>query len=99
MHPSEHCHACSRCHHTCKDLGSQETNSGETSPHNGHHHTTLSDGSGDDCLGKPLTRCLTVLGDAAGTHGPGVTRGVLSAGAHRELISVALVKCQGEVYR
>ena len=41
---------------------------------------------------------LKYLSWVAAAHGPAVTKGSFLAGAHREL-SVALIKCQGSVYR
>ena len=49
-------------------------------------------------LGKPLVRCLNTLSEVAAARRPAVTKGAFLAGAHREL-SVALIKCQGSVYR
>ena len=49
-------------------------------------------------LGKPLVRYLNTLSGVAAARGPAVTKGSFLAGAHREL-SVALIKCQGSVYR
>ena len=49
-------------------------------------------------LGKPLVRYLNTLSGVAAARGPTVTKGSFLAGAHREL-SVALIKCQGSVYR
>ena len=41
---------------------------------------------------------LNTLSGVAAARGPSVTKGSFLAGAHREL-SVALIKCQGSVYR
>ena len=49
-------------------------------------------------LGKPLVRYLNTLSGVAAARRPAVTKGSFLAGAHREL-SVALMKCQGSVYR
>ena len=49
-------------------------------------------------LAKPLVRYLNTLSGVAAARGPAVTKGSFLAGAHREL-SVALIKCQGSVYR
>ena len=49
-------------------------------------------------LGKPLVRYLKTLSEVAAAQGPAVTKGSFLAGTQREL-SVALIKCQGSVYR
>ena len=49
-------------------------------------------------LGKPLVRYLNTLSEVGAARGPAVTKGSFLAGAHRKL-SVALIKCQGSVYR
>ena len=41
---------------------------------------------------------MNTLSEVAATRGPAVSEGSFLAGAHREL-SVALIKCQGSVYR
>ena len=49
-------------------------------------------------LGKPLVRYLHTVSEVAAAHGPAVTKGSFLAEARREL-SVAMIKCQGSVYR
>ena len=70
--------------------------------HNGHYHPgyTFIPASVETYgyLGKPLVRYLNTLSGVAAARGPAVTKGSFLAGAHREL-SVALIKCQGSVYR
>ena len=72
--------------------------------HNGHYHPgyTFIPASVETYgyLAKPLVRYLNTLsGVAAASHcWPAVTKGSFLACAHREL-SVALIKCQGSVYR
>ena len=69
---------------------------------NGHHHPghTFIPASVKTYgyLGKPPVRYLNTLSEVAAARGPAVTKGSFLAGAHRE-ISVALIKCQGSVYR
>ena len=70
--------------------------------HNSHYHPgyTFIPASVEtyDYPGKPLVRYLNTLCEVAAARGPAVTYGSFLAGAHREL-SVALIKCQGSVYR
>ena len=70
--------------------------------HNGHYHPgyTFIPASVETYgyLGKPLVRYLNTLSEVAVSRGPAVTKGSFLAGAHRDL-SVALIKCQGSVYR
>ena len=65
---------------------------------NGHHHPghTFIPASVEayGYLGKPMN----TLSEVAAARGPAVIKGSFLAGAHREL-SVALIKCQGSVYR
>ena len=49
-------------------------------------------------LGKSLVHHLNTPSEVAAARGPAVTKGSFLAGSHREL-SVALIKCQGSVYR
>ena len=70
--------------------------------HNGHCHPgyTFIPASVETYgyLGKPKVRYLNTLGGVAADCGPAVTKGSFLAGAHRDL-SVALIKCQGTMYR
>ena len=70
--------------------------------HNGHYHAgyTFIPASvkTHGYLGKPLVRYLNTRSEVAAARGPAVSKGSCLAGAHREL-SVALIKCQGSVYR
>ena len=49
-------------------------------------------------LEKLLVRFLNTLSEVAAARGPAVTKGSFLAGAHR-VLSVALITCQGSVYR
>ena len=70
--------------------------------HNGHYHPgcTFIPASVEayGYLGKPLVHFLNTLSEVAAARGPALTKGSFPAGARREL-SVALIKCQGSVYR
>ena len=70
--------------------------------HNGHYHpgSTFIPVSLETYgyLGKPVVRYLNTLSEVAAVRGPAVPKGCFLAGAHRE-VSVALIKCQGSVYR
>ena len=74
---------------------------GHTRGHNGHYLPgyTFIPASVETYgyLGKPLVRYLNTVSEVAAACGP-VTKGSFLAGAHREL-SVALITCQGSVYR
>ena len=69
---------------------------------NGHHHPrhTFVPASVETYgyLGKPLVFYLKTSSEVAAARGPAVTNGSFLAGAHGAL-SVALIKCQGSVYR
>ena len=68
----------------------------------GHHHPghTFVPASVETYgyLGKPLARYRNTSSEVAAAQGPAVTHGSFLAGAYRKL-SVALIKCQGSVYR
>ena len=69
---------------------------------NGHHHPSHTfipvSVETHGYLGKRLIRYLNTLCEVATAQGPTVTRGSFLAGVHHAL-SVALIKCQGSVYR
>ena len=70
--------------------------------HNGHYHPcdtfTPASVKTYGYLRKPLVRYLNTLSEMAAARRPAVTKGSFLAGAHWEL-SLALIKCQGSVYR
>ena len=49
-------------------------------------------------LGKPLAAYLKTISEVTAGRGPAVTKSSFFASTHRDL-SVALVRCQGAVYR